>query len=82
LDAFKISELNCYKMIPQLTAAGLQYGLFRRKELNDQNRYVLFIDIGCSHTSIGIIYFKSDEISMVKQTHLLNIGGRNFDEIL
>jgi len=41
---------------------GLQYGLFRRKDLKDENRSVLFIDMGSSHTSMGVIQFKPDEI--------------------
>jgi len=62
LDAFTISSLQCYRIIPHLTAVGLQYGLFRKKELKDENRSVLFIDMGSAHTSMGVILFKSDEI--------------------
>jgi len=63
LDAFTISSLQCYRIIPHLTAIGLQYGLFRRKDLKDEKlRYVLFIDMGSSHTSVGVIMFKPNEI--------------------
>jgi len=65
-----------------LTAVGLQYGLFRRRELKDSTRHVLFVDIGASHTSMGIIFFKPDEILIINQEHLPNIGGRDFDEII
>lgn len=82
LDALTISQLQCYRIIPHLTATGLQYGLFRRKDLKDSNRHVLFIDVGASHTSMGVLFFKPDEILIINQEHISNLGGRDFDEVL
>jgi len=42
----------------------------------------LFIDIGASHTSMAVIFFKPEEILIINQEHIRDMGGRDFDEII
>lgn len=53
LDAAKIAELNVVRLINDSTAIALDYGLFRKNDLDAETpRNVLFIDFG--HSKLGV----------------------------
>ncbi len=53
LDAAKIAELNLVRLVNDSTAVGLDYGLFRKADLDAEKlRNVLFIDFG--HSKLGV----------------------------
>ena len=54
LDACKIAEIKCLKLMNETSAIALEYGIFRRGKLEDEARHVMFIDMGYSKTSICI----------------------------
>jgi heat shock protein 4 len=58
LDAAKIAELNITRLLNESTAIGLDYGIFRKNELNAETaRNVLFIDFGHSKLSLFLCSF-------------------------
>ena len=58
LDAADIAGLRCLRLINESTAIALQYGFFRKKDLDaKEERRVAFIDLGNSKTTITIASF-------------------------
>jgi len=64
-NASIISETNMLKLTPDITALSYQYGLFRKKDLNENLFNVLFIDVGATKTTLSLIGFSN------KETHIL-----------
>jgi heat shock protein 4 len=54
LDACKIAEIKCLKLMNETSAVALEYGIFRRGTLGDETRHVMFVDMGYSKTSVCI----------------------------
>lgn len=68
LDAAKIAELGVTRLINESTAIGLDYGIFRKNELDANNpRNVLFFDFGHSKLSIFCCSFTNSEMNVLEQ---------------
>lgn len=64
-DAAKIAELNI-KLINDSTAVGLDYGLFRKSDLDaEKPRNVLFIDFGHSKLGVFACSFTKTEMNVL-----------------
>jgi heat shock protein 4 len=58
LDACEIAGLKCLRVINESTAIALQYGFFRKKDLDaKETRVVAFVDFGHSKTTVTIASF-------------------------
>ena len=80
LDAAKIAELGITRLLNESTAIALDYGIFRKNELNaDTARNVLFIDFGHSKLSLFLCSFTSGEMNVLEQEHCRHIGCRDID---
>lgn len=82
INACKIADMPCIRVIPDITAAAIQYGLFRKNQMSDQARLVLIIDSGFSKTTIALCSFKKTELKMLSVKWDRNLGARNFDMAL
>lgn len=61
LNAAKIAELHITRMINESTAIALDYGIFRKSDLDAKNqRNVLFLDFGHSKFSIFCCSFTKE----------------------
>ncbi|KAL3070005.1 hypothetical protein niasHS_017294 [Heterodera schachtii] len=56
--AAKIADLNLLQLIGSGTAAGLNYGVFRHKEITEQPQRLLIYDVGSSKTLATIVQFR------------------------
>ena len=65
LDACRIAEINCLKLMNEHVSVALSYGIFRRKEFDATPRYVAFVDVGHSHTSAYIAKFTNEKLTVV-----------------
>lgn len=80
LDAAEIAGLKCLRVINESTAIALNYGFFRKKDLDEKKeRIVAFVDFGHSKTTITIAAFKKGEAKILVHNSDRNLGGRNFD---
>jgi heat shock protein 4 len=80
LDAAKIAEFNITRILNESTAVALDYGMFRKNELDATNaRNVLFIDFGHSKLSIFAASFTNTEMNILDQDHSRHIGCRDID---
>eukprot|EP01017_Pseudomicrothorax_dubius_P038516 TRINITY_DN5785_c0_g1_i1.p1 TRINITY_DN5785_c0_g1~~TRINITY_DN5785_c0_g1_i1.p1 ORF type:complete len:799 (-),score=299.01 TRINITY_DN5785_c0_g1_i1:160-2556(-) len=82
LDACKIAELKCLRLMNEHSATALNYGIFRKKEFDDKPRYVAFVDMGHAKTSAYVVSFTKDTMKVITQAHERNLGGRDMDWIL
>jgi heat shock protein 4 len=58
LDAARIAELNVTRLFNESTAVALDYGIFRKSDLDAKNqRNILFIDFGHSKFSTFVCSF-------------------------
>lgn len=78
-DAAKIAELNI-KLLNDSTAVALDYGLFRKAELDaEKPRNVLFVDFGHSKLGIFVCSFTKSEMNVLEQEYCRNLGCRDID---
>ena len=67
-------------MINESTAIVLNYGFFRKKDLDEKKeRVVAFVDVGHSKSTITIASFKQGEAKILVHNSDRNLGGRDFD---
>jgi heat shock protein 4 len=80
LDAAEIAGLKCLRVINESTAIALQYGFFRKKDLDaKEERRVAFVDFGHSKTTISIASFIQGKTKIICHRSDRNLGARDFD---
>lgn len=83
LDAAEIAGLKCLRLINESTAIALNYGFFRKADLPDKDpRYVAFVDLGHSKTTVTIASFIKGKVRIVIHKSDRNLGARNMDALL
>lgn len=83
LDAAKVANINCLRLINENTAVALTYGFFRRKEFDEKKeRFVAFIDFGHGNFSTTIASFTQKKVKILAHNSDRNLGARNFDALL
>ncbi|KAL3070006.1 hypothetical protein niasHS_017295 [Heterodera schachtii] len=55
--AAKIADLNLLQLLGSGTAAGLNYGVFRHKEITEKPQTLLIYDVGSTKTLVTIVQF-------------------------
>lgn len=80
LDATEIAGLKCLRLINESTAIALQYGFFRKKDLDaKEERRVAFVDFGHSKTTVTIASFIQGKTKIICHKSDRNLGGRDLD---
>jgi heat shock protein 4 len=81
LDAAQIAGLNPLRLMNEMTATALGYGIY--KELPDTNpMHVMFVDMGDSQLSVSIVAFTKGKLKVIGAAYDRTLGGRNFDRAL
>lgn len=62
IDAAKIAELNITRLVNESSCIAVSYGLFRKAELTDKPRNVVFIDYGHSKLSAFVASFTKEKL--------------------
>lgn len=82
-DAARIAGLNPVRIINEITAAGVSYGIFKQDlPANDKDteaRNVIFVDIGHSSYTASVAAFKTGEMKILGTGFEKHFGGRDFD---
>ncbi|KAJ1346061.1 hypothetical protein KIN20_000742 [Parelaphostrongylus tenuis] len=79
--AAEISKLNLLQLINDGTAAGLNYGMFRRKEITDKPQRLLIYDMGSAKTVATIVEYKLEKAKHGKEPKM-SVLGVGFDRRL
>lgn len=82
LDASEIAGLNCLKLMNELTASALGYGITKTDLPEDKPRNVCFVDIGHSSYSVAVVSFLKGKLEVKSSAFDKHFGGRNFDEAI
>lgn len=83
-DAARIAGLNPVRVVNDVTAAAVSYGVFKNDlpEAEEKPRHVAFVDIGHSTYTCSIIAFKKGEAKVLGTAYDKHFGGRNFDRAI
>ena len=80
VDACEIAGLKCLRVINESTAIAYNYGFFRKGDLpTETERFVAFVDMGHSKTTVTIAAFKQKEARIIVHKSDRNLGGRDMD---
>jgi len=82
LDAASIAGLNCLRLMNDITAAALSYGIYKTDMPADKPVYVAFVDMGAMDTSVSIVSFVKGKLTVLSTACDRTLGGRDFDMIL
>lgn len=82
LDASKIAGLNALRLMNEITATALSWGIYKTNMSETEPTYVLFYDMGQSQTSVAVVEYLKGKLRIVSSAYDRNLGGRNFDAFL
>ncbi|ODV87545.1 hypothetical protein CANARDRAFT_174579 [[Candida] arabinofermentans NRRL YB-2248] len=81
-DACKISGLNPVRIVNEVTAAAVGYGVFKTDLPEETPKKVLFIDIGHSSYTVSVAAIKKGELKVLGSAYDKHFGGRDFDRAI
>jgi len=85
LLAAQLAEVNVLQLINSPMATALNYGMFRRKDINTTAKHLMFYDMGSSATSASVVSFqviKSKERGFTESHPQAQILGISYDRTL
>ncbi|XP_046716925.1 hypoxia up-regulated protein 1 [Silurus meridionalis] len=82
LQAARMAGLKVLQLINDNTAVALNYGLFRRKDINSTAQNVMFYDMGSSSTTATIVTYQIVKTKETGTQPQLQIRGIGFDRTL
>ncbi|CAM4729880.1 unnamed protein product [Leuciscus chuanchicus] len=82
LQAAHIAGLKVLQLINDNTAVALNYGVFRRKDINSTAQNVLFYDMGSGSTTATIVTYQTIKTKESGTQPQLQIRGVGFDRTL
>ncbi|CEP19347.1 hypothetical protein [Parasitella parasitica] len=82
LTASEIVGLNCLRLVNDLTAAALGYGITKTDLPEEKAKNVAFVDIGHSSYTCQIASFVKGQLTVRGQAFDTHFGGRDFDAVI
>ncbi|KAK3522023.1 hypothetical protein QTP70_021384 [Hemibagrus guttatus] len=82
LRAAQIAGLKVLQLINDNTAVALNYGLFRRKDINSTAQNMMFYDMGSGSTTATIVTYQTVKTKETGTQPQLQIRGVGFDRTL
>ncbi|RKO86845.1 Hsp70 protein-domain-containing protein [Blyttiomyces helicus] len=87
LDAAQVAGINILRILNDLTAAALGYGLTKLdlpdpSDAKHKPRNVVFVDLGHSSFQVSVVSFVKGKLVVKGTSYDRNLGGRDFDELL
>ncbi|XP_077015087.1 heat shock protein 105 kDa isoform X2 [Tamandua tetradactyla] len=84
LDAAQIVGLNCLRLMNDMTAVALNYGIYKQDlpGLDERPRIVVFVDMGHSAFQVSACAFNKGKLKVLGTAFDPFLGGKNFDEKL
>ncbi|XP_053564443.1 heat shock protein 105 kDa [Bombina bombina] len=84
LDAAQIVGLNCLKLMNDMTAVALAYGIYKQDlpAPEEKPKIVVFVDMGHSAFQVSACSFNKGKLKVLGTAFDPFLGGRNFDEKL
>jgi heat shock protein 4 len=74
-----VAEVKLARLFNETSAVALSYGIFRKAELSQTAKNVVFVDLGHSKLSVFCAAFYNDRCQILAEAHARNAGCRNID---
>lgn len=81
-DACKIAGLNPVRIVNEVTAAAVSYGVFKTDLPEEEPKKIAFIDIGHSSYTCTVVAIKKGEMKVLGTGFDKHFGGRDFDRAI
>ncbi|CCH45064.1 Heat shock 70 kDa protein [Wickerhamomyces ciferrii] len=78
-DAARVAGLNPVRIVNDITAAAVGYGVFKTDFPEDKALNIAFVDIGHSAYGVSIAALKKGELKILGSGSDKHFGGRDFD---
>lgn len=82
LDACEIANLNCLRLMNEITASALGYGITKTDLPETSPRNVIICDIGHSCYSVAAVSYLKGQLTVLGTAYDNKVGGRYIDEAL
>lgn len=83
LTAANLANLKVLQLINDYTAVALNYGIFQRKEINENAQYFIFYDMGASHTTASVVSYQMVKDKVTRETNpVVQVLGVGYDRTL
>ena len=82
LDAATIAGLHPLRLIQEMTATALAYGIYKTDLPENDQLSVAFVDVGHASMQVCIAGFKKGQLKVLAHSYDRSLGGRDFDEVL
>ncbi|KAL1680446.1 heat shock protein 70 family [Schizophyllum commune] len=82
LDAAQIANINVLRLVNDLTAVALGYGITKSDLPEDGERNIIFIDVGHSSLSASAVSFSKGRLIVKASAYDRRCGGRDIDYAL
>lgn len=82
LVAAKIANIKIARLASETECNVKNYGIFRRSDIKDTKRIVLFVDFGHAKTSLYIAEFTNEKANVLYENHNRHLGARDIDLLL
>uniref|UniRef100_A0A182K425 Hypoxia up-regulated protein 1 n=1 Tax=Anopheles christyi TaxID=43041 RepID=A0A182K425_9DIPT len=83
VSAARLANLKVLQLINDYTAVALNYGIFRRKEINETAQYFMFYDMGAYKTSAAVVSYQLVKDKATRETHpVVQVLGVGYDRTL
>jgi len=83
-DAAEIAGLKCLRLINDMTAVSLAYGIYKTDlpEPDAKPLHVAFVDVGHSDMQVAIVAYNKGKMKILGHAYDKYLGGRDFDAVL
>lgn len=82
IEAAEVAGLNTLRLMHDVSAAALQWGITKVDLPESEPKYVAFVDIGQSDMSVAIVGFVKRKMMVKSIVYDRHFGGRQFDQVL
>eukprot|EP00249_Psilotum_nudum_P020385 c27679_g2_i1 orf=214-1470(+) len=82
LDAAAIAGLRPLRLMHEITATALAYGIYKTDLPETDPVNVVFVDIGHSSMQVCVAAFRKGQLKILGHAFDRSLGGREFDEVL
>ncbi len=83
LDAANLANIKVLQLINDYSAVALNYGIFRRKEMNETAQYFVFYDMGAYKTSAVVVSYQLVKDKATRETNPnIQVLGVGYDRTL
>ncbi|XP_059619437.1 hypoxia up-regulated protein 1 [Phlebotomus argentipes] len=83
IAAASLANLKVLQLMNDYTAVGLNYGVFRKNQINETAQYYVFYDMGAYKTSAAVVSFQLVKDKTTRETNpVISVLGVGYDRTL